>query len=75
MVTRFYCNWRGNKLFRVLKGREEVFCGTADECRRYLDIYHQKECRAREAEDRDPRRRHPTFRIFRIAPRRSRAAV
>ncbi len=73
MTTRFYCRWRGQKLFRVLKGRDELFCGTADECRRYIEIYRVKEARARLAEDRDPRRRHPTVRIFRMAPRRSRA--
>jgi hypothetical protein len=75
VVTRFYCNWRGHRLFRVLKGRDEVFCGTSEECRRYLDIYRLKEERAREAEERDPRRRYPTFRIFRMASRRARAAV
>lgn len=73
MSTEFYCTWRGQKLFRVVRGREEIFCGTAEECRRFLEIHNLKEERARVASERDPRRRHPTVRIFRMAPRRSRA--
>jgi len=76
MTTRFYCTWRGRKLYRVIRGREELFCGSREECKRYLAIHALKEEKARVAEGRQPRRRHPTFRIFRIASRgTARAAV
>ena len=76
MTTRFYCMWRGRKLFRVLRGAEELFCGTADECKRYLGILHGKIERQRMQMLRPPRRRYPTVRIFRMASRGfARAAV
>jgi hypothetical protein len=75
MTTRFYCLWRGRKLFRVLGEGDEIFCGTAEECKRFREIHARKEARAYQASLRTPRRRRPTFRIFRIAPRGVRRAV
>jgi hypothetical protein len=76
MTTRFYCMWRGRKLYRVLCAGDEFFCGSAEECKRYLDIFHSKEEKARDASRRTPRRRHLSLRIFRLAPRGvARAAV
>jgi hypothetical protein len=76
MTTRFYCMWRGRKLFRVLRERDELFCGTAEECKRFLEIHHGKVERQRVQMLRPPRRRYLSLRIFRMAPRGlSRAAV
>lgn len=74
MTTRFYCLWKGRKLYRVLSGREELFCGTSDECKRFLELHAMKEEKARAASERPPRRRRPTLRIYRLALR-SRTAV
>ncbi|MHC4922734.1 MAG: hypothetical protein ACYTG4_01470 [Planctomycetota bacterium] len=74
MTTRYYCMWKGRRLFRVLSGRQELFCGSLDECQRYIEIHKAKEEKARLASLRTPRRRVPTFRIFRMAPRRARTA-
>ncbi len=75
MTTRFFCMWHRRKLYRVVKGREELFCGTAEECKRFLEIHHHKEEKALVSSLRTPRRRHPTVRIFRIAPRGLRRAA
>ena len=76
MTTRFYCMWRGRKLFRVLSARDELFCGTAEECKRFLEIHLGKVKRLALQMSRPPRRRHSTVRIFRMAPRGlSRTAV
>lgn len=76
MTTRFYCLWKGRKLYRVLSAREELFCGSLDECKRFLELHQMKEERARVASLRTPRRRHPTVRIFRMASRKvARAAI
>ncbi len=76
MTTRFYCLWRGRKLYRVLGAGEELFCGTLAECKRFLEIHEMKEERAHSASLRTPRRRHPTVRIYRLASRgAARAAV
>jgi len=75
MTTRYYCSWHGRRLYRVLDGREELFCGSSEECRRFLEIHSLKEARARIADLRDPRRRHPTVRIFRLTPRPHLAAA
>ena len=76
MTTRFYCLWRGRKLYRVLGGHEELFCGSLEECKRYLEIHSLKEERAYAASLRTPRRRRPTVKIFRLASRgAARAAI
>ena len=76
MTTRFYRLWKGRKLYRVLSSREELFCGSLDECKRFLELHQLKEERARVASLRTPRRRHPTVRIFRMASRKAaRAAI
>ena len=69
MTTRFFCMWRGRKLFRVLCGGEELFCGSGEECKRYLELHHLKEQKAHAASLRTPRRRRPTVRIYRMASR------
>ena len=76
MTTRFYCLWKGRKLYRVLCAGEELFCGSLDECKRFLEIHTMKEEKARQASQRTPRRRRPTVKIFRMASRKAaRAAV
>jgi hypothetical protein len=75
MTTRFFCMWRGRKLFRVLSAGDELFCGTAEECKRYLELHHLKEQKAHVASLRTPRRRRPTVRIYRMAPRGVRRAA
>ena len=75
MTTRFFCMWRGRRLFRVLCGREELFCGSGEECKRFLELHHLKEEKAYQASLRTPRRRRPTVRIFRMAPRGARRAA
>lgn len=76
MTTRFYCLWKGRKLYLVLGGHEEFFCGALEECKRFLEIHNLKEERARLASLRTPRRRRPTVRIYRMASRgAARAAV
>jgi hypothetical protein len=76
MTTRFFCMWKGRKLYRVLGGGDEYFCGTSEECKRYLEIHESKEVKARQASLRTPRRRHLKVRIYRLASRRAaRAAV
>ena len=76
MTTRFYCLWKGRKLYRVLGPGAELFCGSLEECKRFLAIHTQKEERSLRASLRTPRRRRPTVRIFRIASRgASRAAI
>ncbi len=75
MTTRFFCMWRGRKLYRVIGGGDELFCGSAEECKRYLDIHHNKEEKALQASLRTPRRRRLTVRIFRMAPRGLRRAA
>jgi hypothetical protein len=69
MTTRFFCMWRGRKLYRVIGAGDELFCGSAEECKRFLDLHHLKEEKARLASLRTPRRRRLSIRIFRMAPR------
>ncbi|MCK6481273.1 MAG: hypothetical protein L6R43_14375 [Planctomycetes bacterium] len=76
MTTRFYCIWKGRKLYRVLFAGQELFCGALDECKRFLEIHSAKTERARIASLRTPRRRHPTVTIYRLASRKAaRAAI
>ena len=75
MTTRFFCMWKGRRLFRVLAGGEELFCGSGEECKRYLELHHLKEMKAAAAAQRTPRRRRPTVRIYRLASRASRRAA
>jgi hypothetical protein len=75
MTTRFFCMWHGRRLYRVVSGRDELFCGSAEECKRFLEIHHRKEVRAEMTSLRPPRRRHLSVRIFRLAPRGARRAA
>ena len=75
MTMRFFCMWRGRKMYRVLGDGDELFCGTAEECKRFLDIHHRKEEKAMLASLRTPRRRRLTVRIYRMAPRGVRRAA
>ena len=75
MTTRFFCMWHRRKLYRVVSAGEELFCGTAEECKRFLEIHHRKEIKAQVSSLRTPRRRHPTVRIYRMAPRGLRRAA
>ena len=75
MTTRFFCMWRGRKLFRVISAGDELFCGSGEECKRYLEVHHHKEEKALAASLRTPRRRRLSVRIFRMAPRGVRRAA
>ena len=64
--------WRGRKLYRVVQDRDELFCGSAEECKRFLEIHHRKEVKATISSARPPRRRHLSVRIYRMASRGAR---
>ncbi len=62
---RFYGNWQGMKIYRVLRDGRAIFTGTKGECGRYMRLHQEKQIRALGAHS-TPRRRKVFVKRYRL---------